>query len=123
MRLALLVPLALAAGVTSFAASACDTRADYNNKINGYLKEYQISVDAANKNYALLNNEVSARWLAAGRYNRYYLPRGQQYFWSAFAYDEAARYNLLVWTNAVNKAVEDYNKNAQAAHENACFWW
>ena len=123
MRLALLVPLALAAGVTSFAASACDNRADYNSKINGYMKEYQISVDAANKNYALQNNEASVRWFASGRYYRYYTPRGQQYLWAALAYDEAARYNLLIWTNAVNKAVEEYNKNAQAAHDNACFWW
>jgi hypothetical protein len=123
MRLALFVPLALAAGVTSFAASACDNRADYNNKINGYLKEYQISVDAANKNYALLNNDASVRWLAAGHYYRYYIPRGQRYFWASLAYDEARRYNMLVWTNAVNKALEDYNRNAEAAHENACLWW
>ena len=123
MRLALFVPLALAAGVTSFAASACDNREDYNNKINGYLKEYQLAVDTANKNYAMQNSDANLRYFYAGRYYRYYHPRGQQYFWAALAYDEAARYNLLVWTNAVNKAVEDYNKNAQAAHENACVWW
>jgi hypothetical protein len=51
MRLAIFVSLALASGVASFAASACDTRVDYSNKINESQAEYQLSVDQANRTY------------------------------------------------------------------------
>ena len=44
MRLPIFVSHALASGVVSFAASACDTRVDYGNKINQLQTEYQAAV-------------------------------------------------------------------------------
>jgi hypothetical protein len=120
LRRALFVSLALAAGTASFAASACDNRVDYSTKIDGYMKEYQVAVDTANKNYAMQNNNAGVRFYDTSLYSR---PRGRQFIWAQLAYDEMLRYNLLVWSNSVNKAVEDYNRNVQDAYDNACIWW
>jgi len=51
MRLPIFVSLALASGVVSFAASACDTRVDYGNKINQLQTEYQAAVGQATNAY------------------------------------------------------------------------
>jgi hypothetical protein len=51
MRLAIFVSLALAAGVTSFGASACSNSSEYTNKMAEIQKKYQLDVDAANKAY------------------------------------------------------------------------
>jgi len=51
MRLPIFVSLALASSVGSFAASACDTRADYSNKITQFQSEYQDAVNQANNAY------------------------------------------------------------------------
>jgi hypothetical protein len=51
MKLPIFVSLTFAAGVASFGASACNTRADYSNKINKSQTEYQAAVDQANNAY------------------------------------------------------------------------
>jgi hypothetical protein len=120
MRPALFVSLALAGSVASIAASACDNRIDYNNKINGYLSDYRAAIDTANKDYTKQNSDASVRLYNVSLYSH---PHGRQYVWPVFAYNQMLQYNLLVWTNSVNKAVADYNKNAQEAYDNACVWW
>ena len=51
MRLAIFVSLALAACVTSFGASACETWAQYNDRVAKAQGDYQEAVNTAYKNY------------------------------------------------------------------------
>lgn len=99
MRLAIFVSLALASGVASFAASACDTRFDYSNKINRFQSEYQLAVDAANNAY-LEKTLYSVRSRQA---------------------------NLMDWSNSVNAALNSYTRNTLETYDNyvtnACLWW
>jgi hypothetical protein len=99
MRLAVFVSLALASGVASFAASACDTRVDYNSKINALQAEYRTAVDQANKTYV------------------------EKVMYSVRSRDS----NLLDWNNSVTSALDSYTKQSQEAYENlmtnACLWW
>ena len=99
MRLPLFVSLALASGVASFAASACDTRVDYGNKINRSQTEYQLAVDQATKAYV------------------------EKMTYSVRSHDA----NLLEWSNSVNAAVDRYTRQTQETYDNfmtnACFWW
>ena len=99
MQRAIFVSLTLALGVASFAASACDTRADYSNKISDLQVEYQAAVNQANNAY-VEKMMYSVRSRAA---------------------------NLLDWNNSVNTALISYTKNAQETYDNyvnnACLWW
>ena len=99
MRLVVFVSLALASGVASFAASACDTRVDYNNKLNVIQAEYRATVDQANKAYV-----EKATYSVRSR-----------------------NANLVDWTNTVNAALDSYTRQSQQAYENlmtnACLWW
>ena len=99
MRLVIFASLAIACGLTSFSASACDTRADYSNKIDKVQTEYQVAVDTANKAY-VEKTMYSVR---------------------------PARTNLVDWQNAVGVALDSYNRQAQETYDNyvnnACLWW
>jgi hypothetical protein len=99
MRLAIFVSLALASGISSFAASACDTRVDYSNNINRSQAEYQAAVDQANRSY-LEKAMYSVR---------------------------PHRANLLDWSNSVNAALDRYTRQTQETYDNfmtnACLWW
>ena len=99
MRLAIFVSLALASGIASFAASACDTRVDYSNKISRSQAEYQLAVDQANKAYV------------------------EKTIYSVRAHDA----NLLDWSNSVNAALDLYTRQTQETYDNfvtnACVWW
>ena len=99
MRLAIFASLALASGIASFSASACDTRVDYSNKINRAQAEYQLAVDAANSAY-VEKTMYSVR------------PHGA---------------NLVDWKNAVNAVLNGYTRNTQETYDNymgnACIWW
>ena len=99
MRLALFVSLTLASSVASFAASACDTRADYNNKISGLQSEYQTAVNQANSAYV------------------------EKTMYSVRSRDA----NLFDWSNSVNTALTSYTRNVQETYDNymnnACLWW
>ena len=99
MRLAILVSLALASGMVSFAASACDTRVDYSNKINQLQTDYQAAVDQATNAY-LEKTVFSVR--------------------SRYA-------NLVDWRNSVNAALTSYTRGTQQTYDNymfnACVWW
>ncbi len=99
MRLAIFVSLALASSVASFAASACDTRADYSNKITQLQSEYQTAVNQANNAYV------------------------EKTTYSVRSRDA----NLLEWNISVNAAMSGYTRNAQDAYNsylnNACLWW
>ena len=99
MQRAIFVSLTLALGVASFAASACDTRADYGNKISDLQVEYQAAVNQANNAY-VEKMMYSVRSRAA---------------------------NLLDWNNSVNTALISYTKNTQETYDNyvnnACLWW
>ena len=99
MRLAVFVSLALTSGAASFAASACDTRVDYNNKINALQAEYRTSVEQANRAYV------------------------EKVMYSVRSRDA----NLLDWNNSVTAALDSYTRQSQEAYENlmtnACLWW
>ena len=99
MRQAIFVSLALAAGIASFDASACDTRVDYGNKINQFQNEYQTAVDQANNAYV-----------------------------EKMMYSVRPRHaDLVDWRNSVNAALDSYTRNTQATYNtymtNACLWW
>jgi hypothetical protein len=89
MRRAIFVSLALATGVVSFAASACDTRIDYNNKIKQFQMEYQAAVDQANNAY-VEKMMYSVRSRSAG---------------------------LMDWRNTVNAALQ-LHQNTQETYNN-----
>ena len=99
MRLAVFVSLALASSVPSFAASACDTRVDYSNKISKFQTEYQAAVDRANRAYV------------------------EKAMYSVRSRDA----NLLDWSNSVNAAVDRYTRQTQETYDNfmtsPCIWW
>ena len=90
MRLAIFVSLALASSVASFAASACDTRADYSNKITQLQSEYQVAVNQANNAYV------------------------EKTTYSVRSRDA----NLLEWNISVNAAMSSYTRNTQEAYNN-----
>src|SRR5215475_13833822 len=99
MRLAIFASLAFAAGIASFDASACDTRADYSNKITQFQTEYQAAVDQANNAYV-------EKMMYSVR------PRNA---------------DLVDWRNTVNAALGSYTRNTQETYNtymtNACLWW
>jgi len=99
MRLAIFVSLALASGVASFTASACDTRADYSNKISSLQAEYQAAVNQANNAYV------------------------EKTIYTVRSRDA----NLIEWNNSVNSALISYNSNIRETYDNymnnACLWW
>ena len=99
MRPAIFVSLAFASGFAAYSASACDTRADYSNKIDKVQTEYQVAVDTVNKAYV----EKAAYSVR---------PAGA---------------NLVDWQNAVGAALNSYNRQAQQTYDNyinnACSWW
>jgi len=99
MKLPIFVSLTFAAGIASFGASACDTRADYSNKINKFQTEYQAAVDQANNAY-VEKMVYSVR------------PRNA---------------DLVDWRNSVNAALDSYTRNTQQTYNtwvtNACVWW
>ena len=99
MRLPILVSLALALGVVSFAASACDTRVDYSNKINQLQTEYQEAVGQAANAYV-----EKTMYSVRPRYS-----------------------NLVDWRNSVNVALNSYTQGTQQTYDNymvnACVWW
>jgi hypothetical protein len=51
MRLAIFASLALAAGVSSFGASACTNPTEYNNRMTEIQDKYRVDVDTTNKAY------------------------------------------------------------------------
>jgi hypothetical protein len=85
--------------VASFAASACDTRVDYSNKISKFQTEYQAAVDQANRAYV------------------------EKAMYSVRSRDA----NLLDWSNSVNAAVDRYTRQTQETYDNfmtsPCIWW
>lgn len=99
MRLPIFISLALASGVVSFAASACDTRADYSNKINQLQTEYQAAVGQAANAYV-----EKTMYSVRPRYS-----------------------NLVDWRNSVNLALNSYTLGTQQTYDNymvnACVWW
>ena len=99
MRLPIFVSLALASGVVSFAASACDTRVDYSNKINQLQTEYQAAVGQASNAY-VEKTMYSVR------------PRSS---------------NLVDWRDFVNLALNSYTRGTQQTYDNymvnACVLW
>lgn len=99
MRLAIFVSLALAAGIASFDASACDSRFDYSNKIGQLQTEYQAAVNQANNAY-VEKMMYSVRRRSA---------------------------DLVDWRNTVNAALNSYTRNTQETYNtymtNACLWW
>jgi len=95
MRPTIFVSLALASGLVSFAASACDTRSDYTNKITQSQVEYQLAVDQANRAY-VEKTMYSIRPHSA---------------------------NLLDWNNSVSAALDRYTRQTQETYANACLWW
>ena len=99
MRLAIFVSLALAAGIASFDASACDTRVDYSNKISQLQNEYQTAVYQANNGYV-----------------------------EKMMYSVRPRHaDLVDWRISVNAALDSYTRNTQETYNtymtNACLWW
>jgi hypothetical protein len=93
MRPAIFVSLAFASAFAAYSASACDTRADYSNKIDKVQMEYRVAVDTANKAY------------------------GEKTAYSV----RPAGANLVDWQNAVGarQAQETYDNYIN----NACSWW
>jgi hypothetical protein len=118
MRSAVFVSLVLASGVTSFGASACDTRDVYNQKISGLMDKYQSEITKANDAFAHENMSVVKVVYTNGRH----FPR--EYFPSYFYTDAGARcQNWESWRTAVNTAVNNYSIEAKAAYNNACLLW
>ena len=95
MRLPIFVSLALASSVASFAASACDTRADYSNKITQLQSEYQTAVNQANNAYVEKTTFEKTTYSVRSR--------------------DA---NLLEWNISVNAAMSSYTRNTQEAYNN-----
>ena len=117
MRLAICVSLALAAGVTSFGASACTNTNQYNDKMTEVQQKYRVDVAAANKAYVDgRSSTVELVYASNGRrfaVPQYYLVRD----------DWRNSQNWQNWENAVNAAVTEYTMNSQAAYNNyICNW-
>jgi hypothetical protein len=117
MRLTLCVALALAAGVTSFGASACSTSNEYNDKMTEIQQKYKSDIAVANKTYVDGRRSnvdlvyVSNRRVAVPNY--YYLVRDDGQNWQ----------NWQNWQNAVSSAMAEYTTNAQVAYTNyICNW-
>ena len=118
MRSAIFASLVLAAGVTSFGASACDTRDVYNQKIFELLDKYNNEIVKANDAFARENLSVVRIVYTDGKH----FPRG--YFPGYFYTDAGVRYqNWTAWNAAVNAAVSNYSNDAKAAYNNACLFW
>ena len=114
MRSTIFVSLVLASGVTSFAASACDTREVYNQKISSLLEKYQSEIVRANDAFAHENMPLVKVVYTKGR--RF----PNEYFVSyPYTYNEA----VIRWNTAVNTAVTNYSSEAKTAYNNACLWW
>src|SRR6266576_3124095 len=113
MRLAICVSLALAAGVTSFGASACSNSNEYDNKMTEVQQKYKVDVAAANKAYVDGRRSTVELVYASSRrvaVPQYYIVRDD---WQ----------NSQNWQNAVNAAMAEYTTNAQAAYNNyICNW-
>jgi hypothetical protein len=118
MRSAIFVSLVFASGVTSFGASACDTRDVYNQKISGLMDKYQGEITKANNAFAHENMSVVKVVYTDGRH----FPK--EYFPGYFYTDMNSRYqNWETWREAVNAAVNNYSIEAKAAYNNACLIW
>jgi hypothetical protein len=118
MRSAIFVSLVFASGVTSFGASACDTRDVYNQKISGLIDRYQSEITKANDAFA----HESMSIVKVVYTDRRHFPR--EYFPSYFYTDASSRYqNWESWREAVNTAVNNYSIEAKAAYNNACLLW
>ena len=118
MRSAIFASLLLAAGVTSFGASACDTRDVYNNKISGLMDKYNNEIIKANNAYAHENLSVVKVVYTDGKH----FPR--EYFPGYFYTDAGVRsQSWAAWNAAVNTAMTNYSSEAKAAYNNACLIW
>ena len=118
MRSSIFASLVLAIGVTSFGASACDTRDVYNQKISNLLDKYNNEMIKANDAYAHENVAV----IKVVYTSRGYFPR--EYFPGYFYTDASLRYqNWEAWNAAVNTAVNNCSNEAKAAYNNACLFW
>ena len=114
MRITLCIALALAAGVTSFGASACSNFNEYTDKMTEIQQKYKADVAAANKAYVDGRRStldlvyVGSRRVATPSY--YYLVRDDGQNWQN-------------WQNAVNAAMTEYTTNSQTAYNNyICNW-
>jgi hypothetical protein len=123
VRLGIFMSLALAAGVSSFNASACTRLDDYNRNVTTVQQKYQLAVDAANKTYAARNVSTVVyvdRYVSGRRYNptvvSYNMQRDNWQNWQ----------NWQDWQKAVNAAMADYMTGAQDAYHDylttACWW-
>jgi hypothetical protein len=118
MRSAIFVSLVFASGITSFGASACDTRDVYNQKISGLMDKYQSEITKANDAFAHENMSIVKIVYTDGRH----FPK--EYFPGYFYTDVGARYqNWEAWREAVNTAVNNYSIEAKAEYNNACLLW
>jgi len=124
MRPVMFASLALALGTASLSSyAACTTRDEYNQSINQLQANYNVAVDAANRQYAD-NNIPNVVFVdlhsrsSARRYND-----------AAFYYAEMTkkRANWGNWEKAATAAVADYMRQSQQAYDNylrtACLWW
>jgi hypothetical protein len=117
MRLAIFASLALAAGVTSFGASACSNTNEYNTRMTEVQEKYKVDVEAANKAYIAGRRSPVELVYAANR--RAAVP--QYYFVVEDNWQNSQ--NWQNWQNSVNTAVADYMKDAQAAYNNYICQW
>jgi hypothetical protein len=121
MRLAICVSLALAAGVTSFGASACSNSNEYNNNMTEVQQKYKVDVAAANKTY-VDGRRSTVELVYANTGRRVAVP--QYYYMVRDDWMNGQNWqNWQNWQNAVNAAVAEYTTNAQAAYNNyICNW-
>jgi hypothetical protein len=118
MRFAICVSLALAAGVTSFGASACSNTNQYNDKMTEVQQKYRVDVAAANKAY-VDGRRSTVELVYASNARRFAVP---QYYYLVRD-DWRNSQNWQNWENAVNVAVAEYTTNSQAAYNNyICNW-
>ena len=114
MRSAFFASVALASGVISFGASACDTRDVYNQKISGLLEKYQSEIVKANDAFAHEKMPIVKVVYRSGR--RFATEYVMSY---PYSYNDA----VVRWNAAVNTAVTNYSTDAKTAYDNACPWW
>ena len=120
MRLGIFMSLALAAGVSSFDASACTRLDDYNRNVTEVQQKYQLAVDAANKSYGSRNVSTVVfvdRYVSGRHYNPTFVSYNTQ---------PGNWQNWQDWQKSVNAAMADYMTGAQDAYHDylttACWW-
>src|SRR5438105_14490563 len=111
MRLAICVSLALAAGVTSFGASACSNSNEYNDKMTEVQQKYRVDVAAANNAY-VDGRRSTVELVYASNGRRFAVP---QYYYLVRD-DWQNSQNWRNWENAVNAAMAEYTTSSQAAY-------